>query len=1019
MRGMGADDAKTGSLAGELGSLATLLQRVADVETAAPADLLASLDDPDLVIERRLGAGGMGVVFLARDVRLDRRVAVKVHKLSGRPGATAALLAEAQAMARLAHPNVVALYDVRQAGDHLLLMMEYVRGKTLRDWLAAEPRSRAAILDAFAAAGAGLAAAHGAGLVHRDFKPDNVIVGDDGRVRVADFGLARAIEGSSAGEVAAAGPAGPLVGDALATVDPAETVPGGGDPWALADVPSPPTAIAGTPAYMAPEQIERGQIDARTDQYAFCLALVEALRGRHPLADSAPTALLDSGSRDRLLGSPEVAGVSPAWLRRIIVRGLSPDPAARFADMDALLRALARGRQRRAPRIAAAVGLVAALGGGAWLAMRAGGGPDCDGVAHELDAVWNETIRARAAAAVDALGLPYGRTSWDRIGHDLDGYAHKWTLARRAVCRAGPHADDAVAATLARQTRCLDERRDALAQLTRTLAAPDEKLLGHAGTLAASLPAVADCSDVGSLAAVSGNRGASGHADLATARAAFAAGRYQETLAAAQRAAAAADASHDRALAGEAARLAGRALARLDRLGEAVQALQQAADVAGELGATSLQIDAWISLGMAYQNMGNLEDAERSLKLAEAALAKAPHLRREAYLLESQGTLAGRRGDFETAKRLFEGAIAKYAAMHVEDTPLAAASEHDLAIVYRRLGRPHDALVHARRALELDRSLGAEHPTVAIDHLQLAPVWDQLGQREMARYEIETARAILSRQAPEGSQMATVENELGVLASRAQQADQAVAHFRASLAIYERTMPDSNRARTARANLADALRSTGKLDEAERMLRDTLADDIAKLGEQHPEIAHVRRGLSNVLVDRGRYDDALTELHAARAIYEARPNLHPAAADTLRREAEVLRLAGRWRQALAQDRASLALREQASPQDHQAQTTTLAWIAADELHLGHADQALADAERAAARFRDLHDETDAAIADFTAAQASWQRGRDRAAALGRARHARDVVAAIAPLEHDPDLRLHVLVMDIWLSCHVS
>ncbi|MCW5808761.1 MAG: serine/threonine protein kinase, partial [Deltaproteobacteria bacterium] len=217
-------------------------------------------------LERELGAGGMGVVHAAFDPDLERRVALKVlrSRAQGRDETDAQrrLLREARAMARLAHPNVVTVHEVGSANGRDFVAMELVEGETLADWLAAAPRSEEAIVEAFAAAGRGLAAAHGAGIVHRDFKPHNVLRGAGGRIVVTDFGLAR-----SSGEPGSPGPAA------------AEAAP-------LAEV-TVTGNVLGTPAYMAPEQWDGGALTPATDQFAFCVALWEALAGERPFrADS-------------------------------------------------------------------------------------------------------------------------------------------------------------------------------------------------------------------------------------------------------------------------------------------------------------------------------------------------------------------------------------------------------------------------------------------------------------------------------------------------------------------------------------------------------------------------------------------------------------------------------------------------------------------------------------------------------------------------------------------------------------
>mgnify|MGYP002777794624 CR=1 FL=1 len=290
----------------------------------------------------RIGAGAMGQVFAAQDEQLGRRVALKLlhPERAETPEGRLALLREAQALARLAHPNVVSIFEVGEHGEAVFLAMEFVAGQTLDAWLAASdaPRSWRSILDIFLAAGGGLAAAHAAGLVHRDFKPSNVIVGDDGRVRVVDFGLARAQRADA--------PENPPASAELAAL--ALTTTG---------------AIAGTPAYMAPEVLAGQPADASADLYAFCVALYEALHGVRPHQGDNLFALALAKSTDPITRAPTGADV-PRWLTEVVARGLSRAREDRWPSMRALLAELERDRSgpwRRRAAAAAAITAAAAL----------------------------------------------------------------------------------------------------------------------------------------------------------------------------------------------------------------------------------------------------------------------------------------------------------------------------------------------------------------------------------------------------------------------------------------------------------------------------------------------------------------------------------------------------------------------------------------------------------------------------------------------------------------------------------
>jgi len=287
--------------------------------------------ETDVVLERgaavgryvvidRLGSGAMGVVVLAFDPTLDRKVALKLVRLdhTGTTAGLQRLLREAQAMARLSHPNVVTVFEVGTFEERVFLAMEYVPGSTLGDWLAVKKRTRREIVTAFLAAGQGVAAAHRAGIVHRDFKPANVLVAQDGRVRVADFGLATATLGRAPTPP-------PIEGVGLDSQEMAMTKTG---------------AVLGTPAYMAPEQHRGEPADARADQFAFCAALYEALYGELPFAGKTYVTYAENVLAGNLRDAPRGSDV-PARLRRALVRGLALDPADRFRDFEPLLAELA------------------------------------------------------------------------------------------------------------------------------------------------------------------------------------------------------------------------------------------------------------------------------------------------------------------------------------------------------------------------------------------------------------------------------------------------------------------------------------------------------------------------------------------------------------------------------------------------------------------------------------------------------------------------------------------------------
>jgi hypothetical protein len=347
------------------------------------------------VVVDTIGVGAMGTVHAAYDPELARTVALKVVRPQAavRVGAhelRMRLLREAQAMARVVHPNVVPIFDVGQHGDRLYFAMELIDGSNLRHWLAHERPSTRALLDVLVPAGRGLAAAHREGLVHRDFKPENVLVGRDGRVCVTDFGLAR--------PTAARDGVGTLAGVLGVTLSRE------GD-------------RIGTPAYMAPELDRGAPADPRSDLYAFCVVLCEGLLGQRP----------DDASN--------VPRTLPRRLRQILRRGLDPDPERRFASMDALLAELEPLHRRRRVllRSACAGALVlGAVGFGLATVVQQAQADACASMGREPDDAWSSSERARLRARFEHVP----RATLSHVLGTIDDRVASWRAADLEVCEA-------------------------------------------------------------------------------------------------------------------------------------------------------------------------------------------------------------------------------------------------------------------------------------------------------------------------------------------------------------------------------------------------------------------------------------------------------------------------------------------------------------------------------------------------------------------------------------------------------
>jgi len=375
---------------------------------------------------RELGRGGMGVVYTARDTELRREVAIKILH----PHASAARLRrEAHALAKLSHPNVVRIYDVGEHDGQVFLAMELVDGDTLRSWLRT-PRTTAEIVDVMLHAARGLTAAHQAGLVHRDFKPDNVFVRRDGQVLVGDFGLARSI-GTAPSEDNA-----PIPATAIDTTEVDETLTRTG-------------AFVGTPAYTAPEQYTGSEVTSAADQFAFCVTTWEALYGERPFAGDTILQIREAIRAERIR-EPSDRGV-PARIAAALRRGLAADPHARFPSLTALVEAISPRTKRRWPWIAGAA-LIAATGtAAAFTLTRRSDAADCAASAHLIAPVWNPEVEARITADRDAdLAAGFAR------------YAGRWQDQRVDACRATHDRHEQTPDDLARRIACLDHAREIL-----------------------------------------------------------------------------------------------------------------------------------------------------------------------------------------------------------------------------------------------------------------------------------------------------------------------------------------------------------------------------------------------------------------------------------------------------------------------------------------------------------------------------------------------------------------------------
>jgi tetratricopeptide (TPR) repeat protein len=768
----------------------------------------------------QLGAGGMGVVVAAHDPTLDRTVAIKMLHGERWAGALTRgrdrLIAEAQAMARLAHPNVVALHEIGFDRDGAFLVMEHVAGTDLRGWLETD-RPWPEVLAMFLAAGEGLAAAHRAGLVHRDFKPDNVLVDRGGRARVGDFGIAAIVEGT------------PAVG-----------------------------SRSGTLPYMAPEQLRGEPCDARADQFAFCVALWAALHGHRPFAGETEADLLAEIDARRFA---EPLRRPPDWLRRALVRGLAPDPAARWPSMAALLAALRHDPRVRRRRLGLGLGGAVLAAAALWLAWPGTQAIDpCSSAAARLAGVWDPARELAVHAAFLSTGLPYAEATWRGVDARLDRYARSWIAMADQTCRAtrvdGRQSDHLMDLRMA----CLEQRRGVLGA-TSTLWARgvDGDALEHAIDAAAQLPPIAACADdraltervaqptdpaqLGLLAAA--------RSELDALQAALLTHRLAEARAIAASARTRADAAGWLPLRAEVGVAEGELLAALDDAGAEARliAAMQLADAARD---DRLRLRALLLL---VQDLAGRQqkaaDALRFADLADGALARI-------------GDDEAMRGSLLRAR-----GVALFTAAKFADARAALGRARDL--LTRALGPADLATLATTGDLARTASAQGDHPAArALYDGALAVAVPVLGEDHP-----EVARLLTS--------LADELYESGDITASA-------ATYRRALAVDERTFgPDAPHTALTLHNLARLEGERGDLARARPLFRRALAIRERAYGPGHPFVAATLSNLAMLDFDDGRYDAAVAGIERVLAIKLATygPE-HPSTATTYYQLGQIL-----------------------------------------------------------------------------------------------------------------------------------
>ena len=963
-----------------------------------------------------LGRGGMGVVLEAHDPALDRRVALKLLGAERGEKWARRQLREAQALARLSHPNVVAVYEVGTIDGQGFIAMERVEGGTLRDWHRS-PRPWREVLAAYLQAGAGLAAAHAQGLVHRDFKPSNCLIDASGRVRVADFGLAgdaELLRRSDDGELPP-DPAPPAADESKR----------GRSSAAFAERITRPGALVGTLAYMSPEQRLGAGWDARGDQFSFCAAMCEALWGEAVLPSSTTLPLSPAMVLARP-GLPRLPRI-PRALRRVLARGLAADPQQRWPAMDALLRALARCRGgRRRGWALALLGTNVALAAALWLGP-ASREPPCRGAAERLQGVWDDERAQAVEAAMLATGVAYAEDARLAVRGRLDRYAEAWVDTYTAACEAAHVRGELSLAALELRTACLDERRAALGHAVDLLEQADADVVERAVQVVAALPSLSHCADARALrddpqpppelaADVATLR-----AELGRARTRLQAGKYDAGLRDAEASLARALALAHAPVEAEARLVHGELLQATGRYEDAAAELRAALALALRLDHPEVAAEAGTDLVFVLgvplsQPQGAALVGETALALAQRVDADGP---REAEALLGLGQVLAKQGDDAEAETRLRRALELLRAAADADPLDMIGALDGLRGVLRRRGRHAEAERLARDAVTLvEQQLGPEHPAIVHRLANLAAVLVDQGHHAAAEQELQRALEVGERAlAHDHPALAHVHGNLGAVLLYRGRLDEAQAQLERALAIWQRALsPEHDLVADVLANLGVVAKGRGRPEEAEQHYRRALALYAEIYEPHHPKVAMVELNLGKALQSLGREEEAAAQLERARAAFEryGGPD-HPDVGKALDALGLLEHQRGNLVQARSHQARALELFERAYPSEpsHPRIARALWALGRTELALGR----LVDARPRLEQALQMQAGADVRVVDraqteLTLAELRWQAGeRDDARALARQGSAR--------VEHERGEAAERLRRELhdWLAAH--
>ena len=803
------------------------------------------------VLRSLLGEGASGLVYLAWDPRLEREVALKILRpeRARDPIQRERVRREATALARLAHENIVTVFDVGEARGGLFVAMEVVRGPTLRAWLDAGARPASEALAVVVAAGRGLAAAHARGVLHRDVKPENIVIGED-RVRLADFGLASPTLPSSDAE-----------GGELS---PSLTQSG---------------VLLGTPLYMAPETLDGAAATERSDLFSLGVVAYEALVGERPFVASSIAELRASIARGP---TAKRTNVDRALLR-VVLRALAPKPDERPASVAAWIAEL-----ERAPRRSTPVASFAALAFAATLAVSFGVGLRSARSSSPTAALCQSAPSPFDAASQRAIERVFsqreprsGPTLARELCAALARWAQRWESASSAAC-AGPSSNLATAAPSPElreaRRRCLDAARGDFLAVVSSLEGADRTAILASGTIAFELPSIERCADTRALLSTEARP-----ADAASAReitraeslirqsiSSMTNGHYREATERAAQAELAASASRWAPVRSRAARTRARALRLLGEHTEAIRSARRAALLAEGARDDDGAARSWLELVASEGARGAWEQTLAAIDQAAASVRRTadPSLESSVALLE--GLAQSNMGRLERASTALDRALALRAQHGGDRSPVLSAQ----ANIARERGELDRALALHREAMQLDRArTGADHPDQARHLHNIAGVLRRLDRRDEAREHYRRALDLEERWlGPRAIERGLELNSLGLLALDERSFDEA----ERLLVEAESILGDTIDRPLATLNRALVALGRGQPGSAEAHARDALARDVRFYGPTHVRVARARKVLGLALLAAGSLREARVELESSSSIVASRTDLDAA-----------------------------------------------------------------------------------------------------------------------------------------------